>query len=212
MSGYRRRRSGGNSKLRPSTGPRAMTRKSGTRSREVAKLRARGLEDTGGNTTSQHGTPPSARRRRTTIAGTPRPRFHPVGGYPPQHRPRAEPRPVGAKRSAVPTHQRGNDYVTRACDAIEPGRSPAAWSASSTAGRATQAVAGASSSTRRSPGRSRPTSTSGCRFPPSRFRPNNAGAAPRQLPQPTLRPPGGAGRPGGSFPGCGFAGARIAVP
>ena len=67
--------------------------------RGVAKRRARTLEDTGGNTTSQRGTPPSARERRTTIAHTPRLRSHPVGGYPPQERPRAEPRPVGAKRS-----------------------------------------------------------------------------------------------------------------
>ena len=77
-------------------------RQSGARhedTRGVAKVCARILEDNGRNTASQRGMPPSARKRRTRIAHTAGSRPHPVGTYPPQDRPRAESRPVGAKRS-----------------------------------------------------------------------------------------------------------------
>ena len=83
LSRYRRTLVGQRSRVRNRVGK--VVDRSGARVGGVAKLRARALEDAGGNTTSQRGTPPSARKRRTAIAGTRTSRSHPVGGYPLTH-------------------------------------------------------------------------------------------------------------------------------
>ena len=122
-------------------------------------------------------------------------------------------------------HERGDDHVIRACDAIEresgKRRGGKSRARSAGCGRAGRESGRAECELDRGPGRRgrfRARAREGRRAeaedtrrrprdvaPPSRFRPDNASDAPRQLPQPTLRPPAGAGRSGGPCPGSGGA-------
>ena len=87
-------------------------------------------------------------------------------------------------RETVCGREQGDDHMTRACDAIER-------ESGERRGRFRARVR-AREGRRAEDARRRPRGVL-----PFRFRPNNAGDAPRELPQPTLRPPGGAGRPSG---------------